>query len=84
VHACRRKRTAENNTTTRAAVRRAVTAVLAIGTAAFALITAAPPAARAAECAGADVVPAADNLDVAAEATVCLLNDGAPPTAFRR
>jgi uncharacterized protein YkwD len=74
----------ENSTTTRSAVRRAITAVLAIGTAAFALTTAAPPAARASDCAGADIVPAADNLELAAEATVCLLNEeraahGLPP-----
>jgi uncharacterized protein YkwD len=65
----------EKNTTTRSAVRRVVAAALAIGTAAVALTIAAPPTARAAECAGADAVPAADNLDVVAQATVCLLNE---------
>lgn len=35
----------------------------------------APSAAHAANCAGADVVPAADNLTVVSQATLCLVND---------
>ena len=76
-----RKRMGENKTTTWKTLRAALgtlatvlLAVLAVGT----------PAARAADCAGADEVPAADNLDGAASATLCLLNEqraayGLPP-----
>jgi uncharacterized protein YkwD len=39
-----------------------------------ALALCAPAAAQAADCAGADVVPAADNVAVVSQATLCLLN----------
>jgi uncharacterized protein YkwD len=46
-----------------------------VAVALFALALGAPSAAHAADCAGADVVPAADNLPVVTQATLCLLND---------
>jgi uncharacterized protein YkwD len=46
-----------------------------VAVALLALACGAPPAAHAANCAGADVVPAADNLAVVSQATLCLVND---------
>src|SRR3954451_7466928 len=51
-------------------VRRRLAAVAALA----ALALCAPAAARAGDCAGADVVPAADNVAVVGQATLCLLN----------
>jgi uncharacterized protein YkwD len=59
-------------TTTWKTLRAAFGAVAAVLLAVLALGT---PAAQAADCAGADEVPAADNLDVTASATLCLLNE---------
>src|SRR4051794_40193430 len=39
------------------------------------VVAAAPASAAGADCPGADVVPAADNLAVAGQATLCLLNN---------
>jgi len=50
--------------------RRRLAAVAALA----ALSLCAPAAARADDCAGADVVPAADNVAVVGQATLCLLN----------
>ena len=50
--------------------RRRLAAVAALA----ALALCAPATARAADCAGADVVPAADNVAVVGQATLCLLN----------
>jgi uncharacterized protein YkwD len=50
--------------------RRLCILVLALG----AMVLGAPAAASAAECAGADLVPAADNLAAVGQATLCLLN----------
>jgi uncharacterized protein YkwD len=50
--------------------RRRLTVVLAL----LALSLGVPSAAHAADCAGADVVPAADNLAVVGQATLCLVN----------
>jgi uncharacterized protein YkwD len=47
--------------------------IVAVALVAFAF--GAPSAAHAANCAGADVVPAADNLTVVSQATLCLVND---------
>jgi uncharacterized protein YkwD len=47
---------------------------LTLAVALFALALGAPSGAHAADCPGADVVPAADNLAVAGQATLCLLN----------
>jgi uncharacterized protein YkwD len=46
-----------------------------VAVALVALALGAPSAAHAADCAGADVVPAADNLPVVTQATLCLLNE---------
>ena len=54
----------------RGMLRRRLAAVAALA----ALALCAPAAARAADCAGADVVPAADNVAVVGQATLCLLN----------
>ena len=51
-------------------VRRRLAAVAALA----ALALCAPATARADDCAGADVVPAADNVAVVGQATLCLLN----------
>src|ERR1700754_4466342 len=51
-------------------VRRRLAAVAALA----ALALCAPAAAQADDCAGADVVPAADNVAVVDQATLCLLN----------
>jgi len=51
-------------------VRRRLAAVAALA----ALALCAPAAAQADDCAGADVVPAADNVAVVGQATLCLLN----------
>src|SRR3954465_4896606 len=51
-------------------VRRRLAAVAALA----ALALCAPAAAHADDCAGADVVPAADNVAVVGQATLCLLN----------
>jgi uncharacterized protein YkwD len=51
-------------------VRRRLAAVAALA----ALALCAPAAARADDCAGADVVPAADNVALVGQATLCLLN----------
>jgi uncharacterized protein YkwD len=71
----------QNQTTTLKTQRAAIGAVAAVILAVLAFGT---PAARAADCAGADEVPAANNLDGAASATLCLLNEqragyGLPP-----
>jgi uncharacterized protein YkwD len=50
--------------------RRAITLMASL----TALALATPAGAQAADCAGADVVPAADNTPLAAQATLCLLN----------
>jgi uncharacterized protein YkwD len=47
----------------------------AVAVALVAFACGAPSAAHAANCAGADVVPAADNLAVVGQATLCLVND---------
>jgi uncharacterized protein YkwD len=47
---------------------------LAAAAAFAALALSAPASAQATDCAGADVVPAADNLAVVGQATLCLLN----------
>jgi uncharacterized protein YkwD len=48
--------------------------LVAVAAALAALALCAPAAASADDCAGADVVPAADNLAVVSQATLCLLN----------
>jgi uncharacterized protein YkwD len=50
--------------------RRLCILVLALG----AMVLGAPATASAAECAGADIVPAADNLAAVGQATLCLIN----------
>jgi uncharacterized protein YkwD len=51
-------------------VRRLIVLAAALAT----LVLAVPAAAQAEDCAGADVVPAADNLALVGQATLCLLN----------
>jgi len=74
----------ELGTTIWAALRGASGALCAVAAVLLAMLAVGTPAARAADCAGADEVPAAGDLDGAAWATLCLLNEqraayGLPP-----
>jgi uncharacterized protein YkwD len=60
-------------------VRRRLAAVAALA----ALALCAPAAAQADDCAGADVVPAADNVAVVGQATLCLLNQQRAASGIR-